>query len=53
MPLRRFYVAEPLVMLATVVQWLVLSIATGALIGVGCTVFLRILFAQVLVLTSL
>ncbi|HEX7341944.1 MAG TPA: chloride channel protein [Rhodanobacteraceae bacterium] len=37
--------AEPLVMLATVVQWLVLSIATGALIGVGCTLFLRVLFA--------
>ncbi|TAN08266.1 MAG: chloride channel protein [Rhodanobacteraceae bacterium] len=32
-------------MLATVVQWLVLSIATGALIGVGCTIFLRVLFA--------
>ncbi|MFO1506557.1 MAG: chloride channel protein [Lysobacterales bacterium] len=45
MPLRRFYVAEPLVMLATVLQWLVLSLATGALVGVGCTIFLRILFA--------
>ena len=36
---------EPLVMLATVVQWLVLSIFTGAVVGVGCTVFLRVLFA--------
>lgn len=43
--MRRFHLAEPLVMLATVVQWLVLSIFTGALIGVGCTIFLRILFA--------
>ena len=43
--MRRFHLAEPLVMLATVVQWLVLSIFTGAIIGVGCTVFLRILFA--------
>ena len=36
---------EPLVMLATVVQWLVLSMFTGALVGTGCSVFLRILFA--------
>ncbi|WHZ19805.1 MAG: EriC-type chloride/proton exchange protein [Rhodanobacteraceae bacterium] len=43
--MRRFHLAEPLVMLATVVQWLVLSIATGALVGVGCTIFLRALFA--------
>lgn len=43
--MRRFQLAEPLVMLATVVQWLVLSIFTGALVGVGCTIFLRILFA--------
>lgn len=42
--MRRFYMTEPVVMLATVVQWLVLSIFTGALIGVGCTVFLRLLF---------
>lgn len=32
-------------MLATVIQWLVLSIFTGAVIGVGCSVFLRALFA--------
>ncbi|MEO9042605.1 MAG: chloride channel protein [Rhodoferax sp.] len=41
----RSRLVEPLVMLATVLQWLVLSILTGALIGVGCSVFLRILFA--------
>ncbi|QDL39409.1 chloride channel protein [Rhodoferax sediminis] len=41
----RPHLVEPLVMLATVVQWLVLSIVTGAVIGVGCSVFLRILFA--------
>lgn len=43
--MRRFHLAEPLVMLATVVQWLLLSIFTGALVGIGCAVFLRILFA--------
>src|SRR5574337_200588 len=43
--MRRFHLAEPLVMLATVVQWLVLSIFTGALVGIGCTIFLRVLFA--------
>ena len=32
-------------MLATVVQWLVLSIFTGAVVGLGCTIFLRVLFA--------
>jgi len=41
----RLRLAEPLVMLATVVQWLVLSIVTGAVIGVGCSLFLRALFA--------
>ncbi|MGS1121078.1 chloride channel protein [Rhodanobacter sp. UC4436_H3] len=41
----RSRLAEPLVMLATVVQWLVLSIVTGAVIGVGCSLFLRALFA--------
>lgn len=44
--MRRFHLTEPLVMLATVLQWLVLSIATGALIGIGCTLFLRALFAS-------
>jgi len=42
----RSRLAEPLVMLATVVQWLVLSIITGAVIGVGCSLFLRVLFAS-------
>ena len=44
--MRRFYLAEPLVMLATVVQWLVLSMLTGALVGTGCSIFLRVLFAS-------
>jgi H+/Cl- antiporter ClcA len=43
--MRRFHLAEPLVMLATVVQWLVLSIFTGAVIGGGCSIFLHLLFA--------
>ncbi len=42
--MRRFYLAEPLVMLATIVQWLVLAMLTGALVGTGCSVFLRVLF---------
>ncbi|MGH8156136.1 MAG: chloride channel protein, partial [Rhodanobacteraceae bacterium] len=42
---QRLRLAEPLVMLATVLQWLVLSLFTGAVVGVGCTIFLRILFA--------
>ncbi|MEO6798988.1 MAG: chloride channel protein [Rhodanobacter sp.] len=41
----RSRLAEPLVMLATVLQWLVLSTFTGAVVGVGCTIFLRALFA--------
>lgn len=41
----RYRHAEPLVMLATVLQWLLLSIFTGAIIGAGCTLFLRALFA--------
>lgn len=32
-------------MLATVVQWLVLATFTGAIVGVGCSIFLRVLFA--------
>ncbi len=42
--MRRSYLAEPLVMLATVLQWLVLSMLTGALVGTGCSAFLRVLF---------
>ncbi len=34
-------------MLATVVQWLVISTFAGAAIGVGCSIFLRILFFTV------
>ncbi|MBS0575224.1 MAG: chloride channel protein [Proteobacteria bacterium] len=41
----RYRYAEPLVMLATVLQWLLLSIITGAIVGIGCTAFLRALFA--------
>lgn len=43
-PVRRFHATEPVVMLATVLQWLVLSTFSGAAIGVGCSIFLRILF---------
>src|SRR5699024_1763983 len=41
----RSRLAEPLVMLATVLQWLVLATFTGAVVGVACSLFLRILFA--------
>ncbi|MEO5829806.1 MAG: chloride channel protein, partial [Rhodanobacter sp.] len=43
--MRRSHLTEPLVMLATVLQWLVLSIFTGALVGTGCSIFLHLLFA--------
>lgn len=36
---------EPVVMLVTVLQWLVLSILTGAVVGVACSLFLHVLFA--------
>lgn len=42
----RFRLTEPLVMLATVLQWLVLASCTGAVVGLGCTLFLRVLFAS-------
>ncbi|MBN8714828.1 MAG: chloride channel protein [Xanthomonadales bacterium] len=41
----RLSLAEPLVMLATVVQWLLLAMFAGALVGVGCSIFLHLLFA--------
>jgi len=41
---RRLSPFEPLVMLGTVVQWLVLAMATGALVGTGCSLFLGALF---------
>ena len=43
--MRRLSPLEPLVMLGTVVQWLVLAMATGALVGTGCSVFLGALYA--------
>ncbi len=42
--MRRLSPLEPLVMLGTVVQWLILAMATGALVGTGCSVFLGALF---------
>lgn len=42
--MRRLSPLEPLVMLGTVVQWLVLAMATGALVGSACSVFLGALF---------
>jgi len=41
---QRFDHVEPLVMLATVVQWLVLATITGAIVGSGTTLFLKALF---------
>jgi H+/Cl- antiporter ClcA len=43
--LRTFFV-EPLVMLATVLQWVVLSTITGVLVGTGVSFFLIALFAS-------
>lgn len=42
--MRRLNPVEPLIMLATIVQWLFLAMVTGALVGVFCSVFLRVLF---------
>lgn len=41
----RPYLTEPLVMLATVLQWLALATLAGALVGTGCSAFLHVLFA--------
>lgn len=41
----RSRLAEPLVMLATVLQWLVLATCTGAVVGAACSLFLHVLFA--------
>jgi len=41
---QRFDHIEPIVMLATVVQWLILATITGAIIGSGTTLFLKALF---------
>lgn len=42
--MRRLDPVEPIVMLATIVQWLVLAVAVGSLVGVACSLFLRVLF---------
>jgi len=42
--MRRFHPTEPLVMLATVAQWLVLAVPVGALVGTVCSLFLGMLF---------
>jgi len=42
--MRRFEFIELAVMLATVVQWLVLATATGAIVGTGTSLFLHGLF---------
>src|SRR5690606_5445550 len=39
-PMSRFNYIEPLVMLATIMQWLVLATVTGILAGAGCAAFL-------------
>ncbi|MCI2807768.1 chloride channel protein [Eoetvoesiella caeni] len=44
MPLPRFNYIEPVVMLATVVQWLVLATIAGAIVGTGTSFFLHGLF---------
>lgn len=42
--MRRIDFLEPLVMLATVAQWLVLGTATGLIVGTGTSLFLHALF---------
>src|SRR3546814_7246251 len=42
--MRRLCNVEPLVMLGTVVQWLVLATITGAVVGTGTSLFLYDLF---------
>ncbi len=44
--MRRFRLTEPLVMLATVAQWLILATATGLVVGAGCAFFLHALQAS-------
>lgn len=43
--MRRFDFVEPLIMLATVAQWLVLATLTGAIVGSGTSLFLHGLFS--------
>src|SRR5699024_3065486 len=42
---RRFNVAEPAVMLVTVLQWLVLASVAGVVVGSGTSLFLLALYA--------
>lgn len=42
--MRRFDFLEPVVMLATVAQWLILATLTGAIVGTGTSLFLHGLF---------
>jgi len=42
--MRRFDFIEPIVMLATVLQWLVLAMLAGAIVGSGASLFLHGLF---------
>lgn len=42
--MRRFDIVEPLVMLATVLQWVALAGVTGLIVGGGASLFLRGLF---------
>lgn len=41
--MRKLSPAEPLVLLATIVLWLLLAVGTGALVGTACSVFLHAL----------
>jgi H+/Cl- antiporter ClcA len=42
--MRRFQYIEPVVMLATILQWLVLATVTGVIVGCGTSAFLYALF---------
>lgn len=44
MPRFRFNYVEPIVMLATVLQWVVLATVTGTIVGTGTSLFLHALF---------
>ncbi|MGH7057310.1 MAG: chloride channel protein [Acetobacteraceae bacterium] len=44
--MRRFDFVEPMVMLATVAQWLVLATITGTIVGSGTSLFLHGLFSS-------
>ncbi|MCM3570679.1 chloride channel protein [Neobacillus mesonae] len=40
----RIYYIEPLVMIATLMRWLILSVITGAIVGTGTSLFLHLLY---------